>query len=96
MTPVMIECPNCAESKNLKGDREGKVITIKCGSCGHSWVRDPDVCPSCGERKIVRRRVPLYQKARGTQQSIIGFSVARDCQACGWTSGGEDEKSAVY
>jgi hypothetical protein len=90
-----IECPKCGETKNLKGERDGQVITITCHTCEHSWVRDPDVCPSCGQRKIVRRRMPLYQKARGTQQSIIGYSVARDCRACGWSSGGDEEKSAV-
>jgi hypothetical protein len=31
-------------------------------------------------------RKPLYQKARGTQQSIIGFRIAKQCSNCGWIS----------
>lgn len=29
-------------------------------------------------------RKPLLQKARGTQQSIIGFRVAKECLQCDW------------
>jgi len=27
-----------------------------------------------------------FEKARGTQQSIIGFRIAKDCTSCGWAS----------
>lgn len=92
---ALVECPECGETKALKGERDGQIVTIVCQSCGHTWVRDPDVCPECGARRIVQRRMPLYQKARGTQQSIIGYSIARECQECGWSSGGEAERSAL-
>jgi hypothetical protein len=30
------------------------------------------------------RREPLYQKARGTQQSIVGYRIVAECRACGY------------
>ena len=62
------------------------MIWIACGSCGHEWPRDPDVCPSCGGRTIADRREPLMQKARGTQQSIVGYRIVYECWSCGYRS----------
>ena len=43
-------------------------------------------------------RKPLLQKARGTQQSIIGYRTVKECPVCdrpqgatGWMSASEDE-----
>lgn len=30
------------------------------------------------------RREPLLQKARGTQQSIIGYHIVHECSRCGF------------
>jgi predicted RNA-binding Zn-ribbon protein involved in translation (DUF1610 family) len=95
--PVEIKCPNCGEEdrSRMKPRREGgDRIVITCESCGTSWERNPDVCPRCGAGGLSPIRMPLYQKARGTQQSIIGFSIARECNECGWQSGGPPQKSA--
>lgn len=40
-------------------------------------------------------RMPLLQKARGTQQSIIGYRSAQKCPACGWASEGPAETNAA-
>lgn len=82
-------CPGCGEGKRLKGRREGAdrrkgeegVVHIRCLACEHEWVHDPWACPKCGERMHAERR-ELLQKARGTQQSIIGFRVDKVCARC--------------
>lgn len=78
-----IRCASCGEVDRLRGTRDGDTIRISCQSCGHEWVRDPDLCPQCGRRSMTDRRVPLFQKARGTQQSIIAYRIARECGSCG-------------
>jgi len=78
-----IRCPACGEVDRLRGTRDGDGIKIECQACGHAWKRDPDVCPACGRRSMTDRRVPLIQKARGTQQSIIAYRIARECAHCG-------------
>jgi ribosomal protein L37AE/L43A len=79
-----IACPECGETDALRGEREGTIIWITCGRCLHRWPRDPDVCPRCRARTMGDRREPLYQKARGTQQSIIGYRVVPMCSRCGY------------
>lgn len=88
----MFFCPNCDEKKALRGEREGDIVHITCRVCGHRWDHDPWACPTCGERMHVARK-PLLQKARGTQQSIIGFNTVKACPRCdpedrgpGWLS----------
>ncbi|MGB0872215.1 MAG: hypothetical protein ACPGWS_01600 [Solirubrobacterales bacterium] len=80
-----IECPSCGADKGLKGkregNREGDVVNVTCGSCGHEFVHDPWECAKCGGRLDAVRR-PLLQKARGTQQSIIGYNVLKVCPVC--------------
>lgn len=78
-----IACPGCDERERLRGERTDAGVRIRCESCGHSWLRDPDLCPACGERKVADVREPLYQKARGTQQSIIGYHIVKECYGCG-------------
>jgi hypothetical protein len=75
------ECPECGEGKQLRGRREDAVVHITCLSCGHGWTHDPWKCPHCGGRMGPVRK-PLLQKARGTQQSIIGYYVAKECLRC--------------
>ena len=85
---IRIVCPNCGESEReqLKAERRDGEIFISCLTCGHDWQRHPDDCPQCGKRTLVPVRKPLFEKARGTQQSIIGYRIAKDCTACGWAS----------
>lgn len=81
--PRDIHCRSCGERKALKGEREGDAIRIACRSCGNVWVRYQDSCAACGVRALSAIRVPLLQKARGTQQSIIGYGIAYRCSGCG-------------
>lgn len=66
----------------MRGIRRGAAILLRCEVCGEEWLRDPDVCPRCGGRTMTDRREPLVQKARGTQQSIVGYWIVRECYAC--------------
>jgi predicted RNA-binding Zn-ribbon protein involved in translation (DUF1610 family) len=75
------ECPNCGEAKRLQGARRDEVVEIRCLACDHEWVHDPWGCPTCAGRMHPERR-PLLQKARGTQQSIIGYRIEKVCPRC--------------
>lgn len=92
---IDISCPNCDEREHLKGEREDGRIFITCGACGHRWERHTDACPRCGSRSLVPKRIPVLQKARGTQQSIIGYRMGKECNSCDWASEGPPETSAV-
>lgn len=74
-------CPSCGARRNLEGRRDGELVHITCHECGTEWTHDPWACDSCGGRLEAVRR-PLLQKARGTQQSIIGYNVIRVCPRC--------------
>jgi len=92
---MKIECPECGASSGLRGQREGEGIRITCASCGHAWLRHPDACPECGQVALASIRAPLYQKARGTQQSIIAYRIVKECQECGARIGSESEPNAT-
>ena len=83
---IEIQCPKCGEREELQGERREGALWITCESCKAEWLRDPDVCPQCRKRSVFDRRDPLIQNARGTQQSIIGYRILRECWACGWRS----------
>lgn len=88
------ECPSCGETRQLRGEREGDLVHITCQSCEHQWTHDPWKCPKCGGRLDPVRK-PLLQKARGTQQSIIGFRVEKECLRCDWTPPEKGDLSAT-
>jgi hypothetical protein len=78
---MSFECASCGERKQLRGQRDGETVQITCRSCGYEWRHDPWACPTCGGRLHPVRK-PLVHEARGTQQSIIGFRVAKECARC--------------
>lgn len=86
MSPIAIVCPECGERENHRAQRVEGAPRISCLTCGHEWTRDPYDCPKCGGPALIPIRKPLYQKARGTQRSIIGFRIAKECANCGWAS----------
>lgn len=81
MSVVSFECPSCGERKQLRGKRDGDVVHVTCQACKHQWTHDPWRCSRCGGSLEAVRR-PLLQKARGTQQSIIGYSMLKHCPQC--------------
>lgn len=78
-----IACARCGEEERLRGERRDETIVVRCEACGNEWVRDREVCPGCGTRSLSDQREPLIQKARGTQQSIIGYRIVKECYSCG-------------
>jgi len=94
---MRITCPSCGGRK-LKGERDEQteVIEVRCLECDHEWLHDPWRCARCGEEMHAVRR-PLLEKARGTQQSILGYNTVRLCPRCdppedrsvGWMSASE-------
>jgi hypothetical protein len=96
--PESFSCPRCCAKKELRGKRrqDEELVDITCLSCGHEWTHDPWLCTTCGDRLVPERR-PLLQKARGTQQSVLGYNTVKVCPTCdppeqrrpGWMSASE-------
>jgi len=59
------------------------------------WLRHPEACPECGKVALASVRAPLYQKARGTQQSIIAYRIVKECEACAARIGSGSEPNAT-
>jgi uncharacterized metal-binding protein (TIGR02443 family) len=78
--PVVV-CPQCGEGKRLRGRREEDVIQVECLACGHEWLRTPGICSRCGG-PLDAFRMPVLQKARGTQQSILAYRIVKRCVPC--------------
>jgi primosomal protein N' len=92
---MTIECPGCGATRGLHGERVADGIHVSCAGCGTNWIRHPDDCPECGSNSLASVRAPLFQKARGTQQSIIAYRIIKECQACGARFGSESEPNAT-
>jgi hypothetical protein len=86
MARIGVVCPECGERERHRAQRAEGKPQITCLACGNEWIRDPYDCPECGQRTLKPIRKPLIQKARGTQQSIIGYRIAKECASCGWAS----------
>jgi uncharacterized Zn finger protein len=84
---MVIHCFQCGERKRLAGTRTPNGVRLRCQACGHEWERHPGLCDACGAERVSVVRLPLIQKARGAQQSIIGYRTVRECAACGASSG---------
>ncbi len=95
MGSLIVACPSCGATKGLKGTRQGEDIRATCTQCGHTWLRNPDRCPACGRRSLAPVRAPLYEKARGVQQSIMAYRVVKECQDCGHQMGHVSEPNAT-
>lgn len=82
MSPTFT-CKSCGEADDLNGDPTDAGIQIRCGSCGHTWLRDTSpTCATCGGSSIIMRPQTLTQFSRGTQLSIVGWQDVPCCTAC--------------
>jgi hypothetical protein len=78
-----IVCPNCHSDEHLHGEPNGDLIRITCSVCRLVWDRDPSPrCPSCQTTDV--RAVPqaVWEKARGTQLSIVSMRTIYLCTTC--------------
>ena len=86
-----IECPQCGETDDLAGVRDGDIIQLTCGSCSHEWPRDLTArCPQCGGEDLQTVPLAIVEKSRGTQLSIVGTRPVYLCSDC------DSEKLARY
>ena len=78
-----ISCPLCGEQDELAGSRNGEVIDLTCGACGHIWPRDLAArCAECGGDDIQTVPLAIVEKSRGTQLSIVGTRPVDLCSDC--------------
>lgn len=81
--PEQIACPDCGESDDLSGKRDGALIHITCGRCQTEWYRDPERrCPRCGAGDLYPAPVAVVEKSRGTQLSIVSTRSEYLCWVC--------------
>lgn len=82
-------CPRCGEQELLRGEPvegDDDARRIRYEACDASWIHDRHICPDCDSRLVYDERRPIYQKARGVQQSLIGQATVQVCGDCGWTN----------
>lgn len=83
----LVECPRCGEDEDLEvvARRTDTQTELRCGSCGHQWVRDSELrCRLCGSTDL--RYTPeatVWEKGRGDQRTPAGISDAYACWDCG-------------
>lgn len=83
----LVACPSCGEDDDLHaaphGD-SGQARAVRCGACGHEWVRDPSLrCRLCGSTDLRYTPEPLWEKGRGDQRTPAGRRDAYACWSCG-------------
>lgn len=82
MTYVVV-CPVCGENEDLRGEATADGITVVCGVCATSWLRDSSPhCATCGGTDIAFRPRAMRQLSRGTQLSIVGWANIPCCMEC--------------
>lgn len=84
---MRIHCLACGEERRLRGVAGHDGVQVTCLACGNIWLRNADFCDACGGSSMIDARVPLLQKSRGVQQSIIGYRTVKECRTCGAVTG---------
>ena len=78
-----ISCANCGEDDNLRGSRDGEIITVTCEECGLVWDRDlTPKCATCGSTDVRAAFQSILEKSRGTQLSIQSMKLIHLCPTC--------------
>ena len=81
---ITIACPSCGETDRIGGSRDGDLIAMSCGACGHQWSRDTSLhCKLCGSHNLHYTPKPLWEKGRGQQRTPAGRFDAYSCYDCG-------------
>lgn len=76
-------CPVCQDDEELTGSRDGDIIHITCARCGASWDRNlKPSCPECGETDLWVTAEAIWEKARGSQLSIVSVKPVYVCPDC--------------
>lgn len=76
-------CPTCRSDEHLAGERCGDLIRITCSACGLTWDRDPAPrCPTCAGTAMTAVPEAVWEKARGSQLSIVSIKVIDLCETC--------------
>lgn len=76
-------CPACGTDEHLAGERDGEVIRVTCSACDLSWDRDlRPRCRSCGSEDVRSAAQAVWEKARGTQLSIVSVRTVYLCPVC--------------
>lgn len=80
---MIVECPQCDESDDLTGSRDGDRITVQCNTCGTTWDRDlAPTCSRCDGADMIPAVQAIVEKGRGTQLSVVGARVIHLCAVC--------------
>lgn len=78
-----LRCPTCATDEHLRGERDEDVIHITCDGCGASWDRDlRPRCPTCERTDVYAAAQAVWEKARGSQLSIVSVRTVYLCPDC--------------
>lgn len=78
-----LTCPACGRDDDLSGERDGDLIHITCSACDLTWDRDlTPRCPSCGRQDVRGAAQAVWEKARGTQLSIVSVHTVYLCPDC--------------
>lgn len=78
-----LTCATCGTDDHLRGEPEGSGIVITCGGCDATWRRDlTPRCPTCGDDDLLAEKLPVIDKSRGSQLSIVGLTTRYLCRTC--------------
>ncbi|MEO1064247.1 MAG: hypothetical protein AAFZ07_22735 [Actinomycetota bacterium] len=76
-------CPVCEFDDELRGERDDDVIHVTCERCDVTWVRDlTPRCPTCGSTDVWATAQAVWEKARGSQLSIVSVRPVNVCPTC--------------
>jgi RNA polymerase subunit RPABC4/transcription elongation factor Spt4 len=76
-------CPVCGSDDELRGEREDELIHVTCQRCDVSWDRDlTPRCPTCESTDVWSAAEAVWEKARGSQLSIVSVRTVYVCPTC--------------
>ncbi|MBU4517723.1 MAG: hypothetical protein KJ776_15985 [Proteobacteria bacterium] len=77
------QCPACGLDEGITGQRDGEVITLFCGACGHSWRRESArTCAACGSASVRPTSRIVLSLGRASVTSMTGQQQVLVCETC--------------